>query len=100
LNKDFSLSDENKNYINSQLRISYKTIQHHVKTWWSHFGQPLSDELLSKLKSNSGHILKGDHTYKIVKSLSAFSTIKKTWVILQYLNLLDCSQSISLYYIQ
>lgn len=38
--------------------------------------------LISQFKLNSGRILRGDHTYKISKSLGAVSSVDGKWVFI------------------
>ena len=58
--------------LKSQFLFSNKIIRHHLEVAWeTEFKQKATIDL-QYLKQSSGHILRGDHTYKFVKSLGGF----------------------------
>lgn len=69
--------------LQTQLNFTSKTVKHHIATIWEGDLKHVAEQDFNHIKQTSGHLLRGDHTYKFVKSLGAWDATNDEWVRLQ-----------------
>ena len=63
------------------MKFSYKSVKHVLETIWAIDLKAEADADLQQILESSGYILRGDHTYKFVKSLGGYDSTIKDWVL-------------------
>lgn len=68
--------------LKQQFAFSQHIVKHHIECVWKYQLKEKAHSNLIYLKNNSGTLLRGDHTYKFVKSLGGYDHTLNTWVYL------------------